>query len=66
MAITYLPEVDGGVGIYTKEIYSQFKDQVILFWNEYSSMEKIRIIYTFWNYKLMDESVMELYKSIPI
>ena len=47
-----------------KELGARLKEQAEQRWEEFSSIERIRIVHALWVIGLMDESLMELYKSI--
>jgi hypothetical protein len=42
----------------------KLKEIALSKWEEFNKVEQIRLVHSFWNYGLMDEALLELYKGI--
>ena len=64
----YLQEVDGGMGAYDEELGLRLIETVTdpTNFSSLSKIQQIKSIYAIWNYNLMTDDVIELYKSVKI
>jgi hypothetical protein len=63
-AVVYLPELENGEGLGDQAFMARLKEVALSRWEEFNKIEQIRLIHSFWNYGLMDEGLLELYKAI--
>lgn len=65
-AAVYLPELENGEGVVGQEFMARLKEAALARWEEFSKIQQIRLVHSFWNYGLMDEGLLEYYKAIEL
>ena len=65
-AAVYLPELENGEGVVGQEFLARLKEVALGRWEEFSKIQQIRLVHSFWNYGLMDEALLECYKGIEL